>query len=384
VAVAKPPSWQYRTVDPIVHDAARHLEFAGDFVHGQFVGKFQFRRWDAMLVANPLDDCYGERLALQFVENQRILRSNWYRHDSQGAPRKGKALLQGIVYCGHCGARMTVFHYSTKDKRSPGYGCVYDYQRKGSGSTCQMMSSAGVDEAVANEFLSVVSPAKIDIALQALEEIESHHQEARDQWDLQLQQAQYEVELARRRYEAADPENRLVAGELESLWEQTLHQRERLERERDEHKQQQELPILEQDRQRIKELSSDLEHVWNARTTSMEDRKALLRFLIKRVHLDGVTEDGKIRIEIEWHTTARTSIKIDRPLVGVWAPKTPEKAVERIKELIPDHDYAAIAATLNEEGFQSAKGMPFNGMIVGYVVRSRGWNENGRKKRKPR
>jgi hypothetical protein len=77
-----------------------------------------------------------------------------------------------------------------------------------------MMSSAGIDEAVANEFLNVVSPAKIDIALRALEEIESDHQEARRQWDLQLRQAHYEVELARRRYEAADPENRLVAVEV--------------------------------------------------------------------------------------------------------------------------------------------------------------------------
>lgn len=320
----------------------------------------------------------------QFVENQRTLRSNWYRHDSRGAPRKGKALLQGIVYCGRCGAKMAGFHYSTKEKRSPGYGCVHDYQRKGSGSTCQMMSSAGVDEAVGQEFLKVVSPAKIDIALQAMEELELNHQEVRRQWDLQLQQAQYEVELARRRYEAVDPENRLVAGELESLWEEAMRQRETLARERDEHERKQELPILENDRKLIKDLSNDLPRVWNATTTSMEDRKSLLRFLVKRVHLDGVSEEGKIRIEIEWHTGARTSIKIDRPLVGVWAPKTPEKAVERIHELIADHDYASIAKTLNEEGFQSAKGLPYNSMIVGYVVRSRGWNKHARKTRKPR
>ena len=110
----------------------------------------------------------------------------------------------------------------------------------------------------------------------------------------------------------------------------------------------------------------------------------LPRFLVKRVHLDGVTEEGKIRIEMEWHTGKRTSIKIDRPLVGVWAPKTPEKAVERIRPLIPDHDYETIAATLNQEGFRSAKELPFNGKIVGYVVRSRGWNDKSRRTRKPR
>lgn len=384
--------------EPDLADVIRMLKnptYAGAYVYGQY----EYDSFDrsptngkAKVHVRPIEewpvclkDVYPAYITWdQFVENRRILRSNWYRHDSRGAPRKGKALLQGIVYCGRCGEKMTGFHYSTKEKRSPGYGCVYDYQRKGSSSTCQMMSSAGIDEAVANEFLNVVSPAKIDIALQALEELETNHQEARRQWDLQLQQAQYEVELARRRYEAADPENRLVAGELESLWEESLRQREKLERERDEHERKQELPLLQNDRQLIKDLSSDLKHVWNAKTTSMEDRKALLRFLVNRVHLDGVTEEGKIRIEIEWHTGARTSIKIDRPLVGVWAPKTPEKAVGRIRELIAGHDYAGIAATLNEEGFQSAKGLPFNGMIVGYVVRSRGWNKNGRKMRKPR
>jgi hypothetical protein len=91
------------------------------------------------------------------------------------------------------------------------------------------MSSAGIDEAVANEFLSVVSPAKIDIALQALEELDSNRQEARAQLDLQVQQSEYDVELARRRYEASDPDNRLVAGELESHWEEALRQRDRLE-----------------------------------------------------------------------------------------------------------------------------------------------------------
>ena len=56
----------------------------------------------------------------QFVDNQRILRANWYRQESRGAPRKGKALLQGIVFCGRCGAKMHVYHYSTKEKRAPG------------------------------------------------------------------------------------------------------------------------------------------------------------------------------------------------------------------------------------------------------------------------
>jgi hypothetical protein len=241
------------------------------------------------------------------------------------------------------------------------------------------MSARGIDEAVAELFLNAVTPAKIEIALQALEELESQRQESLRQWDLQLQQADYEVELARRRYEAADPQNRLVAGELESHWEQAMLRRDRLRQERIAFEHEQEQSISQQDRNTIRELSHDLPGVWNAATTSMEDRKTLLRILVKRVHLDGVSEAGKIHIDIEWHTGAHSSMKVDRLPVGVWAPKTPAEAVRRIHELLPDHDYEKIAQILNDEGFRSAKGLAFNGLIVGYIARSRGWNRKPEK-----
>ena len=308
----------------------------------------------------------------QFVQNQAALRANQNRQETAGAPRQGRALLQGLVYCGRCGARMSVFTYSTKEKRAPGYGCVYAYSRHG-GATCQMMSSAGVDAAVTELFLSAVSPAKLEIALQALEELEADRVEARKQWELQRQRADYEAELAQRRYEATDPANRLVAAELEAQWEEALRRREAVRREREAFERRQGAALGEADQKRIKELAKDLERVWQAGTTTMADRKALLRFLVRRVHLDGVSEAGKIRIDIEWHTGAHTTRTIDRPPVGVWAPKTPAVAVQRIHELLPGHDYAAIAAKLNAEGFRTAKGLAFDDKAVGYVARTRGW-----------
>ena len=126
------------------------------------------------------------------------------------------------------------------------------------------------------------------------------------------------------------------------------------------------------DRERIRDLASDLRRVWEAGTTSMEDRKTLLRYLIMRVHLDGVTEAGRVRIDVEWHTGAHTALTIDRPSVGVWAPRTPEAAVERIRELLPEEDYAAIAAKVYAEGFITATGLTYDEKSVGHVARSRG------------
>jgi DNA invertase Pin-like site-specific DNA recombinase len=314
----------------------------------------------------------------QFVRNQQTLRDNWFRQGSRGAPRKGMALLQGIVRCARCGDRMSVFSYSTKEKRAPGYGCVAGYAN--GGPTCQMMSSAPVDAAVTELFLAAVTPAQVEVALRALDAYEAEQAEVKRQRRLQLQQADYEVEIARRRYEATDPANRLVAAELEARWEQALRERERLTREADELDRQTASPLGAAERRRVREMASDLGKVWHARTTGMEDRKELVRFLVHRVYLDGVSEAGQIRIEVEWHTGARTQVTVPRPLVGAWAPKTPAEAVERIRELLADHDYVTIARKLNAEGFRTAKGLKFDYYSVGYVARSRG---RGRASGKP-
>jgi hypothetical protein len=123
-------------------------------------------------------------------------------------------------------------------------------------------------------------------------------------------------------------------------------------------------------------MAADLGKVWRAATTGVEDRKELLRFLVHRVYLDGVTEAGQIRIEVEWHTGARTKVVVPRPAVGARAPKTPAAAVERIRLLLPANDYSAIAATLNAEGNRTAKGLKFDMYSVGYVARSRGWGRS--------
>jgi hypothetical protein len=310
----------------------------------------------------------------EFVRNQQTLRDNWFRAGTRGAPRRGLALLHGIARCGRCGARMSVFYYSTKEKRAPGYGCVAGYVD--GGPTCQMMSSAPVDAAVAELFLAAVTPAQVDVALRALDAYEAERAEARRQRGMQVQRAEYEVEIARRRYEATDPANRLVAAELEVRWEAALRERERLKREAEELDRRSASPLGASERRRVREMAADLGKVWRAATTGMEDRKELLRFLVHRVYLDGVTESGQIRIEVEWHTGARTKVTVPRPAVGAWAPRTPAAAVERIRVLLPTREYTAIAAVLNEEGYRTAKGLKYDIYSVGYVARSRGWGRS--------
>jgi hypothetical protein len=140
------------------------------------------------------------------------------------------------------------------------------------------MSAHGVDAAVTGLFLQAGSPAKVDIALRALQELEQDRAAAREQWALQLQQADYEVQLAQRRYETVDPANRLVAGELEAQWEAALKHREVLTRCSHEFARQQEREIGPKECALIQELAADMERVWSASTMTMEDGKTLLRY----------------------------------------------------------------------------------------------------------
>jgi DNA invertase Pin-like site-specific DNA recombinase len=315
----------------------------------------------------------------QFVQNQATLRSNGCRPETTGAPRRGRALLQGIVFCGVCGARMQVHSFSRTDPRPPWYVCNYAYV-KSAAPTCQHVRSIPVDPAVTDLFLQAVTPAKIEIALKALAELETDHRARRQQWELQLQRADYEVALARRRYEASDPENRLVAAALEAQWEAALRQRDLVERERAAADGPSADALPDTDRQRIKELAGNLSHVWSAETTTMEERKALLRFLVKRVHVDGVTEAGKIRIEVEWHTGTRTGLTVDRPPTHAWLRRTSAEVLDRIRELVADHTYDAIAKRLNREGYRSAHGKKFTRANVGMILRLRG---QGRRAKDP-
>jgi DNA invertase Pin-like site-specific DNA recombinase len=311
----------------------------------------------------------------QFVHNQQVLRNNGFRSDSRGAPRTGRALLQGIVRCSRCGARMSVFSYSNRENRSPSYVCVAAY-KNGDTKTCQMTSSFPIDAAVTELFLGAVTPAQLDIALHALDDYEAEQAETRRQRAMQIEQAEYDVEIARRRYEATDPGNRLVTAELEARWEQALELRDQLRREAADLDRRVHRPVEATDRDRVRRMATDLSTVWHAPTTTMADRKALLRFLVNRVYLDGVTEAGQIRIEVEWHTGARTAVTVPRPPIGANAPKTPVAAVNRIRDLRQEHTYGAIAEQLNTEGLRTAKGLPFDQRSVGYVIRSRQWSSD--------
>ena len=192
-----------------------------------------------------------------YQHNQQRLAQNaagirWQR----GAPREGLALLQGIALCSRCGRLMHV-HYT----HAPAYVCDHATQQYGDGR-CQTFTLAYIDPFVAELFLEAVQPARLEAAFAALDQIESQRQSFAQQWKQRLERARYEAELARRRYEKVDPDMRLVAGELERLWEDRLREQAELEKAWKQAQTQELRPLSEADRQMIRRLAADLPALW--------------------------------------------------------------------------------------------------------------------------
>jgi hypothetical protein len=220
----------------------------------------------------------------QFLRNQQHLGDNCTSRakNGRGAVREGTALLQGIVLCGQCGRRMSVRY--TRNGTTPSYECTQVHKQQG-GRTCQFVRGDGVDAAVARLFLEAIQPAQLEVSLATLEQIEDQTRQVERQWQLRLERARYEADLARRRFLAVEPENRLVARTLEKDWNEKLAAVEQLERERATSPTGVAVRLSPEERQRILGLAEDLPALWHAATTTPAERKQLLRLLLKDVTL---------------------------------------------------------------------------------------------------
>lgn len=149
---------------------------------------------------------------------------------SRGSVRRGEALLAGLLRCGHCGRKLHVA-YSGANGSTGRYHCRGAEFNHG-GPSCISFGGMRVDRAVGEEVIERLQPLGVEAALAALALRRTEAAEKQRQLDLALEQAQYEVARARRQYDAVDPDNRLVAAELERRWNESLRAALALEQER--------------------------------------------------------------------------------------------------------------------------------------------------------
>jgi hypothetical protein len=231
--------------------------------------------------------------------------------------------------------------------------------------TCQTMRGDRVDQAVVACFLEAIEPAHLEVALAALDQVEARAKQVENQWHRQIERAQYEADLARRRYKAVDPDNRLVARSLEKEWNEKLAEVDKLEREHQLVPKPAALLLTAAQREQIRCLAHDLPAIWHASTTTFVERKQLMRWLIKDVTLS--KRGNVIDVAIRWQTEALTRLAIPRYKMSWEERQTSPHVVERVREWSPTQTATQIATLLNEEGLRPGLGGSFTASKVDWI-----------------
>jgi DNA invertase Pin-like site-specific DNA recombinase len=320
----------------------------------------------------------------QFLTTQQRLRANQYKYREArpGAPRVGHALLQGIVLCGRCGARLWVRYRGARGER-PGYVCNANAIELGE-PRCQEVNAIDVDPVVESLILQALEPDKLALAIEAFDQLEREVERLDHQWRLRIERARFEAERAKRQYDAVEPENRLVARNLERHWETKLRAVEAVEREYAQWQGHHTTTLSAGDRQEILDLGQNLPTLWHAETTTPADRKRIVRLVVRDVILDRTRMQGQVWLQINWQTGATTQQWVPRHITRYGERTDVERLRQRLHALKATglHD-RAIAARLNTEDFCTGTGGPFTqgiiwslrkrwGIAVARPVRTRG------------
>src|ERR1700733_653818 len=346
-----------------VHRLLTNPVYAGAYVFGRTVTQARFEggrkvvthgiarqreEWEVMI----RDHHDGYITWEAYDRNQTVIAGNANMKGAMvpGSVRNGGGLLVGLLRCGHCGRRLKVHHNERQGAR---YICNTEIGNL-SNKNCIAFSNMRIDAAVSAEVLHAISPVAIEAALQLIADHEQAGAERLRQSELALQQARYEETYARRQYDAIDPDNRLVAGELERRWNERLAAVARLEEQIENLRREQPRGLHDDERTTLWALADDLPRVWNHPAASTQIRKRILRTVLKEIVV--TIEGDRLCLMVHWQGGDHTRLEVVKNRIGQNRFKTDMETVQLVCELarlLPDH---SIAPALNRLGIRSARG----------------------------
>jgi DNA invertase Pin-like site-specific DNA recombinase len=291
----------------------------------------------------------------QFERNQVMLGDNAHMKSRMEpkAGRGGRSLLAGLLRCRRCG-RMLHVAYSGTHSDVPRYHCRGAQINHGE-DWCISFGGLGPDRAVAAEILKAVEGNAIDAALEAATRVAEQQQQRRQAWSLELEQARYQVHLAARRYEAVDPDNRLVAAELEARWNTALQTVADLElRVRKDELSNETVRIP--DKETLHNLAHDLAAVWNLPTTDMRLKQRIVHILVAEIVADVDQANQEIVLLIHWAGGQHSELRVKKNATGKHSRCTSLEAIEIIRRMAGRFPDEQIAATLNRLGLRTGAG----------------------------
>lgn len=364
--------WEPLTVGRVLK-VLKNPSYAGAYVHGRYQavkeigpdGEVHSRPREMPLDAwrVVLKDHHTGYISWQeYLKNRQILARNcngWPREDSilSGPAREGAALLQGLLICGKCGRRLLV-SYRTERGVQPVYRCNWQVRAGLSSSVCMSVPGRVVDPAVSKRVLEVLRPQQLTLAVEAVEELENRDEAVCTQWRMRLERAEYEAQLAERRYLEVDPSNRLVASTLESRWNEALSELEQLKGEYEQFRRQHLRIATPEQKERVLALATDLPRLWNASTTQAKDKKRMLRLLIKDITVERNQQAKEVVLHIRWQGGSSEDLRVHVPGSNSEQTEYSKQLVEEIRILAEEHSDEQIALILTEKGRVSPTGKP--------------------------
>jgi excisionase family DNA binding protein len=300
----------------------------------------------------------------EYERNQVLLAANAYgRKGGPKSGRGGRSLLAGLLTCGRCGRRLAVGYVGGEPGR-PVYRCDRPNLMLGL-PRCLGFGGARVESAVAAELLRAVEP----IAIEAAQQAERMHMEGLNEHrrivELELQQARYDASLAERRYAACDPDNRLIAAQLEHAWELALRRVEEFEARLAARTATQ--PYTPD----FSMLADDLQTAWNAPGVTMRTRQQLLRSLIADIVADVDDATREVVLFIHWRGGQHSRLRVRKPRTGEHGCATSEDALVVMRRMAGRWSDEHIAATLNRMGLPTGQAKTWTAHRVSSVRRVR-------------
>jgi DNA invertase Pin-like site-specific DNA recombinase len=342
----------------------RHIAIKDGRAHKSYGHDKPLEEWEVLLKEHHKGYIDWE----EFERNQKQLGANAYGKIGEvKSGRGGRALLAGMLACGQCGRRLSV-GYRGRAPEQPVYRCAGRSHMYGM-PRCISFSGTRVDIAIAQELMRVVEPMAIEAALEAERMHGEIVNEQRRIMELELQQARYDATLAERRYAACDPDNRLIAAQLERNWEVALRRvqvcQARLE----------EIcapPSLSVDSSDFTRLANDLDAAWNAPDVTMRARQQLVHALIVDIIADVDEAAREVILTIHWQGGQHSQLRVRKPKSGEHGCRTPDDALAVIRSMANRWSDQDIAASLNRMGLRTGQGKTWNANRVSSLRRVHG------------
>jgi DNA invertase Pin-like site-specific DNA recombinase len=318
----------------------------------------------------------------QYERNLARLAANRARAETLGAVRHGPSLLAGLLVCGKCRCRMQVRYGGPRQVHS--YTCNRLATTYG-GDYCQYLPGEPIDAFVSQWVLTALAPAALTLSLEATAHREQERRDLDRLWQQRLERAAYEAERAARHYRLIEPEHRLVARQLAKEWEATLTAQRHLQEEYERFVQAQPQSLSAAEREAIAQLASNIPALWQAATTTMAERKEIVRQIIQQVVVAGEGTSERLQVTIEWVGGETTAGIITRPISRTEHLSYYPLLCERLRTLAQaGHSTTRITESLAQEGFHSPRqGTPFSRQAVHELMQRLGVHQPRRRGRPP-